>query len=95
MKLIKLIKNEYFKLPGKLVIIILLIAVAYFEAYTYSVNLKYGNVSDTSYTISDYDLIELNDELSRTTINENSTKQEIESFFTLKAKSFIYEYIKL
>ena len=91
--MINLIKNEYHKLPGKIVIIILLFAVAYLEAYTYSVNIKYNDSSEERYDIYDYEIAELKDELSRNSINDKSTTQEIDYYYGLKAKSFMYDYI--
>ena len=92
MKLINLIKNEYYKLPGKFVIIFLIFAICFLTAFNYSFNTDNEEVNDSD-IISQSEIQSTTLAFNNLILNNSSTLEEINTYFELKAKLFIYDYV--
>ena len=87
-----LIKNEYYKLPGKIVIVFLIIAICFLEAFNYNLN-KDNETVDDSDIISQSEIQLTTLTFNNLVLNDTSTLEEINTYFNLKAKLFIYDYV--
>ena len=87
-----LIKNEYYKLPGKIVIVFLIIAICFLEAFNYNLN-KDNETVDDSDIISQSEIQLTTLTFNNLVLNDTSTLEEINTYSNLKAKLFIYDYV--